>query len=143
MDSNHCPRAYKARALPTELRYRAFAGTLDLHYYRASTMPVIKPTLNPAKFIPCVQIGHFIGNASLLSPYSSRRVQSTVTLNLMSTARPTKKPVLFEAANSRSVIVALRLPSSTRYPPVITLLICFSVWSGRRDLNPQKIRMEI
>ena len=51
MDSNHCPRAYKARALPTELRYHAFAGTLDLHYYRASTMLVIMPTLNPAKFI--------------------------------------------------------------------------------------------
>ena len=34
----------------------------------------------------------------------------------MSTARPTKKPVLFEAANSRSVIVALSLPTSTRYP---------------------------
>ena len=133
----------KGGCVPVSPILFAFAGTLDLHYYRASAMLVVMPTLTPAKFIS--EIGVLpLGTPPCHSAKSSTAgTEHRVSLNLMSTDRQPRNQCYSRRLTPDPSSSRFFSHQSTRYPPAITLLIRFSVWSGRRDLNPQKIRMEI
>ena len=122
-------RRFKAVLVPVSTFRFAFAGTSDLHYYFASTTHFITPTLNPAKFIS--EIGVLpLGTPPCHSAKSSTAgTEHRVSLNLMSTDRQPRNQCYSRRLTPDPSSSRFFSHQSTRYPPAITLLICFSVWS--------------
>ena len=126
----------KGGCVPVSPILFAFAGTLDLHHHQASTA-WITPTLIPAKFIS--EIGVLpLGTPPCHSAKSSTAgTEHRVSLNLMSTDRQPRNQCYSRRLTPDPSSSRFFSHQSTRYPPAITLLICFSVWSGKRDLDSQ------